>query len=255
MYLACPCPGHGTVVRLQLLGGFELTVEGRPLAVPRSAQRVLVLLALQRRPLQRVFLAGTLWLESDEERANASLRSALWRLQRLPCTLVRATHASIGLADQVRVDVEEVSEAARRVLSGVYEADALHRLSAADELLPDWYEDWLEIDRERVRQRRLHALDAACAALVRAGRFSEAAEVGLASVAAEPLRESAHRALIELHLAEGNVVEAVRQYEVYRRLAISQLGLEPSIEMRAVLDRTEVATLTPARFQPDRRAA
>jgi DNA-binding SARP family transcriptional activator len=229
------------VPRLQLLGGFQLTIAGERVDVPRSAQRLLVLLALQRRPLQRVFVAGTLWLDANEERANACLRSALWRLQRLPGPLVRATSTSVTLADEVRVDVDEVTEAAHRVRSGVHEPDDLHRLSAAGELLPDWYEDWLEIERERVRQRRLHALDDACTALVRAGRFSEAAEAGLASVAAEPLRESAHRALMQLHLAEGNVGEAARQYEVYRRLVRSQLGIEPSAELRAVLAPARLA--------------
>jgi DNA-binding SARP family transcriptional activator len=50
-------------------------------------------------------------------------------------------------------------------------------------------------------------------------------------VAAEPLRESAHRALIRIHLAEGNPAEAIRQYRLYRRLAFDGLGITPSAEM------------------------
>lgn len=235
------------MIELQLLGGFELAVAGRPVTVAASAQRVLALLALRRRPLQRVYVAGTLWLASDENRANSSLRSALCRLQKAPCALVEATRTSVALAGTVRVDIDAVTDAAHQMLAGVYEADALQRLAQAGELLPDWYDDWLEIDRERLRQRRLHALDAACPALARAGRFSEAAEAALASVAAEPLRESAHRVLIELHVAEGNLGEARRQYEAYRRLARTRLGVEPSPALRAALTRT--------RFEPERRAA
>jgi Bacterial transcriptional activator domain. len=50
----------------------------------------------------------------------------------------------------------------------------------------------------------------------------------LAAVSGEPLRESAHRQLIEVHLAEGNRVEALRQYEAYRQLMRDELGLGPS---------------------------
>ncbi|MGH8905014.1 MAG: AfsR/SARP family transcriptional regulator [Egibacteraceae bacterium] len=50
------------------------------------------------------------------------------------------------------------------------------------------------------------------------GRYSQAIDAGLAAIAGEPLRESAHRALIRAYLAEGNPSEALRQYRIYRRL-------------------------------------
>jgi DNA-binding SARP family transcriptional activator len=53
--------------------------------------------------------------------------------------------------------------------------------------------------------------------------------------AAEPLRESAHRILIRIHLAEGNSAEALAQYHRFRALLHDELGLEPSAEMRALV--------------------
>ena len=56
----------------------------------------------------------------------------------------------------------------------------------------------------------------------------------------EPLRESAHRALVAFHLAEGNAAEALRQFRLCRRLLLEQLGVEPSplmLELVAGLDR------------------
>jgi DNA-binding SARP family transcriptional activator len=67
--------------------------------------------------------------------------------------------------------------------------------------------------------------------LTAARRFQAAVEAGLAAVAGEPLRESAHGALIKAHLAEGNRGEAVRQYCVCRQLLRDHLGLEPSRQM------------------------
>ncbi len=58
---------------------------------------------------------------------------------------------------------------------------------------------------------------------------------GLAAVAGEPLRESAHRALISAYLAEGNPGEAVRQYRRYCAILHKELRLEPSAQMTALL--------------------
>lgn len=221
---------------LRLLSGFELALDGNALRVPRSAQRLLVFLALQQRPLARVYIAGTLWLDSDEDHANASLRSALWRLQRLPCKLVEATMSHLSIHSGVHVDVSSVNEIAQGVIARRPAGHgSLRALCEAGDLLPDWYDEWLVLERERLRQLRLHALDSACRQLAAEGRHSEAADVGLASIAAEPLRESAHRALIEVHLAESNVNEAVRQYESYRRLVRRCLGIDPSPELRRLV--------------------
>jgi DNA-binding SARP family transcriptional activator len=229
-----PTSSTGAVPTLGLISGFELRQNGDVLAVPGSAQRLVAFLALHPRPLLRVFVAGTLWLESDEDHANASLRSALWRLQRLRCLLVTATPSHVGLAPDIRVDVRSTSKLAQDLIGcrRLPTKAEVELLCAAGDLLPDWYDEWLVIERERFRQLRLHALDAICRQLRGARRYSEAAEVGLAAVAAEPLRESAHRALIEVHLAEGNISEAIRQYETYRQLVAVHLGAEPSSELQ-----------------------
>ena len=99
------------------------------------------------------------------------------------------------------------------------------------DLLPDWDDEWVLLERERFRQIRLHALERSCELLMASGRLTEAIDAGLAALAAEPLRESAHRVLIRAHLAEGNRFEALRQFERYRDLMRSELGLAPSVEI------------------------
>ena len=56
----------------------------------------------------------------------------------------------------------------------------------------------------------LHALEALSRALTIMGRYGEAVEAALTAIVAEPLRESAQRALLEAHLAESNLIEARR---------------------------------------------
>src|SRR5437867_12021057 len=70
-------PGAGDQpVCLRLLGGFELSYQGHPLDVPMASQRILALLALRNQPMQRAYVAGTLWPNYNEERATANLRTA-----------------------------------------------------------------------------------------------------------------------------------------------------------------------------------
>jgi len=103
------------------------------------------------------------------------------------------------------------------------------------DVLPDWYDDWALVERERFRQIRLHALERLCQRLASEGVHGEAIAAGLHAVQAEPLRESAHRALIQAHLAEGNLVEALRQYSRCHRMLGEELGVEPSPSLQALV--------------------
>jgi DNA-binding SARP family transcriptional activator len=202
-----------TAVRLELLNGFALQVDGRSLSPAMGAQRVIALLALHGRPLLREHIAGILWPENSTGHAAASLRSALWRIQRLGGgDLVWTSRSHLGLAPHAGVDVVEVVGQAHRLLGssdGLRPEDLDYRPLTRD-LLPDWYEEWVAAERERFRQLRLHALEALCRRLTGLGMFGTAIQAGLAAVAGEPLRETGQRALIEAYLAEGNIAEAMR---------------------------------------------
>jgi DNA-binding SARP family transcriptional activator len=224
-------------VSLSLLDAFELRCDGELVSLPPSAQRLLALLALHDRPLLRPFVAGTLWLDTPDERASANLRSSLWRLNRPGPRLVDATSVQLRLAPDVRVDVRETASLAHQLLSRPTGPPGDEAELAPDprlltgELLPDWYDDWVMFERERLRQLSLHALEALGEQLLDVGRLGEALEAALEAVAMEPLRESSHRLLIRIHLAEGNGAEAIREFELCGRLLRDQLGLEPSPQL------------------------
>jgi len=226
-------------VRLALLDSFQLTCDGVDVPLPLSAQRLLAFLALHPRPLLRGYIAGGLWPDTSEERAHASLRSALWRLRRPGRSLTQAREGRLGLDAAVAIDVRELDELAHRILerdgSSALSDPASELIGLSGDLLPDWYDDWVLVEREHVRQLRLHALEALCDRLLEAASYAEAAEAALAVIATDPLRESAHRALIRVHLAEGNIGEALRQYAFFRRLSTQLLGLDPSPEMEQLM--------------------
>lgn len=221
----------GASFALSLLRGFELRGEDRPLTVPRSAQRVVAFLGLNPGRLSRTFVAGQLWTDANEQRAAAALRTALWRLGGFAAELVRCDGQTLSLHPAVELDVARCSRLAHDMLDskpGTWTHADLSELRDAGELLPDWYDDWVLIERERFRLMRAHALERLCRDLSSSGRHADATEAGIAAVATDPLRESAHRALIEAHLAQGNSSDALRQYDLCKRLLRRDLDLPPS---------------------------
>jgi DNA-binding SARP family transcriptional activator len=220
-------------LRIQLLGTFRVTADVRPLSLPRSVQRVVAFLAVRPDPVRRSYLAETLWPEVSDARAHGNLRSALWRLRGVGRQIVEVVGGSARLSPGVRVDLHEATDLARRLLrpSGVSLGVESTLVALGSDLLPDWTEEWIRFERERFRELRLHALERLCGALTAQGRFGEAVEAGLLAVAAEPLRETSHRALIRAHLAEGNRGQALRWLESLRELMVSELGVEPSIRL------------------------
>lgn len=224
---------------LHLLRSFELRRRGKQIPVPGPSQRLLACVALGHRAVPRSRAAGTLWPEATEERARSNLRSAVWRLGEIGKEILPAESGGLTLAMGVRVDIADAEMHARRLVSsdGVANAsaieDPLHLLSS--DLLPDWSEDWVAVERERFRQLRLHALESLCHRLTDLGRFAEATQAAFAAIAGEPLRESAHRCLISVYIAEGNAAEAIRQFDRYNALLQNEMGLAPSARLRQLI--------------------
>lgn len=223
---------------LQLMSGFALLRDGESVEVQPRGQRVLALLALRDQPLPRSHVAATLWMDSDDEQALASLRSTLWRLNQDGHVVVAGRAGQLELHGDMTVDVLRMVGQARRLT----EHDGPVAGGDADvgplrgELLPGWWEDWVVTEREWLRQLQLHALERLAQRLGAIGRYTRALEAGLAAVAAEPLRESAHRTVIALHLAEGNRSEALRQYRACERLLDAELAVAPSEQLRQLID-------------------
>ncbi|MEV4464763.1 BTAD domain-containing putative transcriptional regulator [Micromonospora echinofusca] len=224
-------------ISLHLLGGFRLLHADAPVVVPRGLQRVIALIGL-RPGATRSHLAGLLWPDAPEERALSSLRTALWRLRQDPCCPIMTSGDTVCLAPVVRVDVDALVGTAARVRDGDDPCAAAALAAGRHDLLPGWYDDWVLADRERLRQLRLHMLEELAGQHLSAGRHGAALEAALEAMAAEPLRETPHRLVVRIHLAEGNAFEAVHAFYVYRDLLLRELRLEPSAAMTALLDDT-----------------
>ena len=223
-------PSH-VAPAIHLLGGFSLDIGADHVDLPQAGQRLLALVAL-RGPITRESASTFLWPGAPRARAAGNLRSVLWRLDPRASRWLR-THADrLALSQVTTIDVDQLVEAADAVADPTVDEQircaGYDRLLRQQELLPDWFDDWVLLERERLVRLRLRALQDLAAALVRQGRFGEALDAGLEAVRCEPLSEAAHRAVLAVHVAEGNVAEARCHLAWATQLLQEELGVCPT---------------------------
>jgi DNA-binding SARP family transcriptional activator len=190
--------------------------------------------------VKRVAVAGALWPDASESHAYSNLRSAIARMKSTARKVLVAGKLELGLAEGVTVDLRSAQDLARRLLDPAVvparsELGMAAVVALSCDVLPDWYDDWVLVEAEDWRQLRLHALEMLAGRLIAVGRWGEAARAASAAVRAEPLRESARAALMQVHLAHGNQSEAVREFARYRTLLATELGLAPTPQLQELV--------------------
>jgi DNA-binding SARP family transcriptional activator/pimeloyl-ACP methyl ester carboxylesterase len=213
-----------THVEIRVLGGFEVSVDGRP--VTRQAWRhqraadLVKLLALARRHrLHREQVIDALWPDLLPDAGAANVRKA-----------AHYARAALGSKEAVVLRQDEVAlwpDAEISVDADRFETDGQSALRAGNpetcaaiadryggELLPDRrYEDWAAERRRELRALHLQLLR-------RAGLWEQV-------VLEEPTDEPAHRALMRMYADAGNRSAALEQYHRLRE-ALAGLGLDPT---------------------------
>ena len=225
-------------LQLHLLGDWLLTAaepraeSTEQIELPSGPQHLIALLALNGR-CARTQAAATLWPDCIDSVAAARLRAVLWRLRHrhsgVP-PLLEIGDSSLALADEVVVDVHRFLDCAESLIRDPEcgSEDAAIAVLHSAELLPGWYDDWVLAARERLQYLRLGALDALATRRRLQQRCHEALQAARAAISIEPLHESAHRTIVQTHLDNGDLVEAVKHYQKFHAMLNRELGLEPS---------------------------
>lgn len=227
---------NSTGSHVRLVGAFALRHGGTTLHLTHGAQRLVAFVAYHDEAVCRCFIAGSLWPEVSEERAHGSLRTAIWSCRHLhECRFLGISRSDVWLEDGVVVDYRRILRRVADDESVGFADGAIGSAELQTDLLLGWYDEWVVVARERFRQLRLHALDRIADGLMQSGRYREAIDAGLASVAAEPLREVPHRLVIRAHLAEGNRSEAMRHYIEYTKRLRTALDVGPSSQLRELV--------------------
>jgi DNA-binding SARP family transcriptional activator/pimeloyl-ACP methyl ester carboxylesterase/class 3 adenylate cyclase len=245
-----------TQLSLRLLGGLRAQHgSGRPLAIRRKkAQALLAYLALHPGAASsRDALAGLLWSGTGDEHARHNLRQTLFALRQAiaPDPFI-VEGGLVGLRESaVHVDVPAFERAVGRgTREALREAAALYRGELLEGLRVDEapFDDWLATERQRLRELALTALERLLALDLTAGALEQAVATGLRLLALDPLRESAHRTLMDAYVRQGRRTAALRQYQRCAEALQRELGVAP--EAATTRRFREIQTETPPEPAP-----
>jgi DNA-binding SARP family transcriptional activator len=230
-----------------MFGTLDVRLQGRPMPRPRSEKTtwLLALLALQEgRPVERAWLAGTLWPDSTEEQAAHNLRNSIWFLRQAlgpeAPRLEAPTKGKLRL-DLVgaEADVLVFDEAiARGDAPSLERAVALHR----GPLLQGCAEEWILPEREAREQAFLRALERLASDAQSRGDPAQAESYLRRLVAADPLRDRSHRALMQALAFAGDTAAATQLYRDFRLRLHAELHATPDAETTALYQQIRTET-------------
>lgn len=239
-----------------LLGRLRVTLDGTPVDEwPSGRGRSLFgYLFTHREPWpSREVLMSLFWPNSPPEAARNSLNVAVHGLRRtlgaaadVPVVLFQADSYRLHPNLELWLDVDEFErhvEAGRQLeaagdlpaASGEYELAAA--LYQGDLLADDPYEEWLLLDRERLRVAFLDVLDRLSHLYFSQQRYAPCATLCLRIIERDPCREDAHRRLMRCYDRQGQPHLALRQYRVCAETLRAELDVDPALATTALCER------------------
>lgn len=215
--------------KLNLFQCWQLWRDESEIRVAWRQQRLIAALAIYgSRP--RRYLSGLLWPESPEARAMESLRTSVHLVSsQVPGLLVNDGQA-LSLTDNVTVDLHEVINRIKQFGEPGSELsdDSFLACLQCGDLLPGWYDDWVVLEQQRLRNVRLRAFLVLARRWLDEGEAHKAVEAAESALELEPLHESLVALLMSAELKAGNRALALRTFETFRTNLEIELGIEPS---------------------------
>jgi predicted ATPase/DNA-binding SARP family transcriptional activator len=238
--------------RIELLGGLRVT-QGERVVTRFRTQKAGSLLAYlayyraQSHPRER--LIELLWPEVEPAAGRHRLNMTLSFLRRpleppgVPAgAILMADRTTVGLNPLgITTDVAEFEAALAQAVDSESAAERCRLLKEAitlyrGELLPGCYEDWVQIEQQRLAEQFLQALHQGSAHALEMGDRDSALNFLLRAVSLDPLREELHLDIMRLYAAADRPADALRQYHDLERLLETALGVEPTQEARELAE-------------------
>ena len=230
------------MLQIRLLGQFDVRADGKRVTIPsRAAQSLFAYLALSAgKTHRREKLAGIFWPETSDEHGRKSLRQELWRIRKaIPAP--RDIGSDYLISDEFTVgfdreadywlDAEEVQKPELDLQALISNVSHYH-----GELLPGFYEEWILLERDRIRSVFDARMEQLTDQLVAAQRWSAVQEQSERWLSLGNVPEAAYRALMLSYGARGNIAQVS---SVYRRCVADlheQFDVEPSAETQALYE-------------------
>lgn len=252
-----------TVLSFNFLGPPRFTRDGVPVALAQAkATALLLYLSVTRTAHGRERLADLLWPESLAPAARKNMRNLLWTIgETLGGEVLIHDGATLQLAPDVQVDVYALEDALLLLEGGtVADLGAVteqYHGPLADTLLvheAPAFELWLTTERERLQAVYLRLLRRLIALQQAANNWHAVLAHAQWAVAADPLQEALHVALIEAYARLGQRAHAADQYTALRNLLRRELDVAPLPETTARYEALLAgASLLPVQPNPPSR--
>jgi predicted ATPase/DNA-binding SARP family transcriptional activator/Tfp pilus assembly protein PilF len=236
------------LIQIQMLGALRVQ-QGERLITRFRYQKAAALLAYlafyRERTHPRELLIERFWPEFSPDAGRNNLSNVLSSLRHQlepPGTpagaVLLADRFNVGLRSEVlATDVADFEAHLRAVERETEPSRQIQRLSDAlalyaGPLLPGFYEEWIGVEGQRLSDVLLRAARRLVRLLAKAGEGERALEIARRAVAVDPLREEAHRDLIQLYVALGRPSAALAQYRELEGVLDRELGTAPSAATR-----------------------
>jgi DNA-binding SARP family transcriptional activator len=210
-------------------------------------------LLVERRALTREHLASLVWGDEPPEAWSPALTSVLSKVRNLVSRTGldgRAVVSSAGGSCGIRmpagswVDLEDAERRTDRAQGALRHGDpttAAREATVASAVLrrpflPGVVAAWADDRRALIDQTLLRCLVTLATARNELGDHDLAAVVAADAVRRDPLRETAHRALVRAELGRGDRGAAARAYEECARTLRRELGVPPSPATAALVE-------------------
>lgn len=239
---------------IQLFGPLRVLVVGEPLPPvrTRSVEWLLALLVLrQGRAVDRSWLAGTLWPESEESKALHNLRNALVSLRKALGS--EGERLQSPSRDTLTLDLTGAAVDLLAFDAAMQAGEETSLRSAValytGPLLEGCYEEWVRLERQSREQACLSALETLAQRAQDRGDHQEAIRHLRRAEALDPLRESIARHLMTSLAATNDPAAAIEVYRNLRERLHAQLAAAPDPETTLLFQQIRTTARDAVRSQ------
>jgi DNA-binding SARP family transcriptional activator len=249
------------VCHVRFFGSLEVTVGGRSIREKdwhKRKARLLFAMLVSRRgydvPREQIF--EHLFADMDPERAKNNLYVS-WSTMKSVLLGTGGKGAELpyleaiggvcrAVSANIRSDIDDfdklLASAAQHEAAGEHPAalldyEALSSLYRGELLPGDVYDDWFSELREHYRITFVDAMLSACALLMDADDPGNALVFVRRAIQTDSLREDLYQAALRCQIAAGQRSGAIDTYVQCRSKLADDLGLDPSVETRALYDQ------------------
>lgn len=248
----------GPALIISLFGRFRIVNAQQAIAglQQRRAQELFSYLLLHRNhPFPRETLACQLWKDANATQARKYLRQALWLIQTTVQNAVGDVANDLLTLDAEWVQLNSIECVSLDVANFEHDVDACHgtqgvhlsdtqreKLERAVDLycghlLEGWYQDWCLLERERLQNCYLTALDKLVACCDVHGGIDCGLAYAERILRCDPAEEQTHYHMMNLYLTAGHRTKAMRQYQRCKKILFQELGVQPSERTKNLYDR------------------